>query len=188
MFAELVRKTRSFRRFDQSTPVNRQTLEELIDLARLSSSGGNLQPLKYKISCDPETNAKIYDCLKWAGYLKEWDGPEENERPTAYIVILRDNEVTTNFIIDHGIALQTMKLAAVERGLGGCVVGTINRATLREVLDISSRYEILIVLALGKPVEEVVLEDATDGDIRYWRDDKGVHHVPKRSLSEVLLD
>jgi len=187
MLAELVARNRSYRRFDPKTPVPESTLRELVDLARQIPSGGNLQPLKYRLSASPETNGKIFPCLKWAGYLREWHGPAENERPTAYIIVLRDNEITTNFIIDHGLAAQTIKLAAVERGLGGCIVGTIDRVNLRNALEIPNRYEILIVIALGKPTEKVVIDEARNGDIRYWRDDKGVHHVPKRALDEIIL-
>ena len=187
MFADLVKKTRSYRRFDNAVSIERATLEGLVDLARISSSGGNLQPLKYILSCDAETNAKIFPTLRWAGYLKDWKQPEPAEQPTGYIVILRDNEITTNFVIDHGIAVQTMKLAAADQGLGGCIIGTVDRPVLKEALEIAARYEILLVLAVGKPIEEVVLEDVKDGDIRYYRDDKQVQHVPKRTLNEVIL-
>ena len=187
MLADLVTKNRSFRRFDNSEPISESVLLDLVGLARLCGSGGNLQPLKYKIAADKDTKDAIFECLKWAGYLDQWTGPEENERPTGYIVILRDNDVTTNFIVDHGIAAQTITLGAVEKGFGGCIVGSIDRLGLREALEIPNRYEILVVLALGKPTEEVVLEDVEDDNIRYWRDEKGVHHVPKRKIEDILL-
>jgi nitroreductase len=187
MLAELVTKTRSCRRFDQAHPIARKVLEEMVDIARLTASGGNLQPLKYKLVCDPETNAQVFASLKWAGYLSDWNGPSETERPTAYIVIARDNEVTTNLIIDHGIAAQTMMLAAAEKGLGSCIIGSIDRARLKADLGVPANCEILLVLALGKPAEKIVLEVAQKGEIRYWRDPAGVHHVPKRPLEEVIL-
>jgi len=188
MFEQLVRKNRSYRRFYQDVEVELETLRALVNLARLSASASNLQPLKYILSCDPETNARVFPLTRWAGYLKDWGGPEEGERPAAYIVILGDTEIRKSFGCDHGIAAQSIMLGAAERGLGGCMIGSIDRDRLRQELDIPERYEILLVLALGKPREKVVLEQVgPDGDIKYYRDDEDVHHVPKRSLDELIL-
>jgi nitroreductase len=188
MLEDLVRKNRSYRRFRQDVPVDIETLRALVNLARLSASANNLQPLKYILSCQPETNTCIFPHTRWAGYLKDWPGPAEGERPTAYIVILGDTEIRKSFGCDHGIAAQSIMLGATERGLGGCMIGSIDHDGLRQVLDIPKQYEILLVLALGKPKETVVLEEVgSDGDIRYYRDANGVHHVPKRSLNELIL-
>ena len=188
MLEDLVLKNRSYRRFHQDVPVDLETLRALVDLARLSASGSNLQPLKYILSCQPETNARIFPNTRWAGYLKDWPGPAEGERPAAYIAILGDTEIRKSFGCDHGIAAQSIMLGATERGLGGCIIGSIDHGGLRQVLDIPEQYDILLVLALGKPKETVVLEDVgSDGDIRYHRDAQGVHHVPKRSLDELIL-
>jgi nitroreductase len=188
MLASLVRKTRSYRRFHQDVSVDIGTLGYLVNLARLSASGANRQPLKYILSCDPVTNTRIFPHTRWAGYLKDWKGPEEGERPAAYIVILGDTGISKDFGCDHGIAAQSIMLGAMEWGLGGCMLGALDRDGLRQVLEIPERYEILLVLALGKPKEQVVIEDVgPDGDIKYWRDSEGVHHVPKRTLEEVIL-
>ena len=188
MLEDLVRKNRSYRRFHQDVPVDIETLRALVNLARLSASGSNLQPLKYIISCQPETNARIFLHTRWAGYLKDWPGPAEGERPAAYIVILGDTEIRKSFGCDHGIAAQSIMLGAAERGLGGCMIGSIDRTELRQMLDIPDHYEILLILALGKPKETVVLEEVgPDGSVKYYRDADGVHHVPKRSLDELIL-
>jgi nitroreductase len=185
---DLVLRNRSYRRFEQEVAVDLETLRTLVDLARLSASAANRQPLKYILSCDPETNARIFPHTRWAGYLKDWGGPEESERPAAYVVILGDTEIGKSFDCDHGIAAQSIMLGATERGLGGCMLGALDREGLRRTLDIPERYEILLALALGKPRETVVIEDVgPDGDIKYYRDDAGVHHVPKRSLDELIL-
>lgn len=188
MMKDLIRKSRSYRRFHQDSAVDLQTLKELVDLARLSPTGNNMQPLKYVLSCEPAKNAAIFSHLAWAGYLKDWPGPDDGERPAAYVVILHDTEVRKDPGCDHGIAAQSMLLGAAERSLGGCMIGSIERVGLRKALDIPQRYEILLVVALGKPKEKVVLDPVgSDGSIKYWRDDEGVHHVPKRSLDEVIL-
>ena len=188
MIGDLVKANRSCRRFHEDQPVELKTLEELVDLARLSASGANLQPLKYILVCEPQMNAEIFSCLGWAAYLKEWPGPEPGERPAAYIVILGDTAISKEFGVDHGIAGQSLLLGAREKGLAGCMLGTINRKDLRSILNIESHLKILLVLAIGKPKEEVVIETVgPDGNIRYWRDAEAVHHVPKRSLREIII-
>jgi nitroreductase len=165
-----------------------ETLRELVDLARLSASGANLQPLKYILSCDPATNAQVYPLLGWAAYLRDWKGPAEGERPAAYIIILGDTEIRKDAGVDHGIAAQSIMLGATEKGLGGCMIATIDRPALREALAIPEKYKILLVLALGVPVEQVVIADlGPDGDIKYYRDAEGVHYVPKRPLDDLIL-
>lgn len=185
---ELMTNNRSYRRFYENEAVAPEVLRELVDLARVASSGANLQPLKYILSCTPERNARIFPCLAWAGYLQHWSGPEEGERPSAYIVMLGDKDIASGFGCDHGIAAQTILLGAAEQGLGGCMIGSVRREQLREALDIRERFEILLVLALGKPREQVILEPMpADGSVKYWRDEKGVHHVPKRSLDDIIV-
>jgi nitroreductase len=164
-------------------------LRELVDLARLSPSGANRQPLKFFLSADEATNAKVFPHTLWAGYLKDWPGPGKGERPTAYIVILCDKTISDTPGVDHGIAAQSIMLGAAERGLGGCIIGSIHREKLREALGLAEHLDILLVLALGKPVERVVIaQPGADGDIRYWRDEEHVHHVPKRSLDELIIN
>ncbi len=187
MIAELIRQCRSYRRFDEAHPVDCATLKELVGMARLSASGGNLQPLKYILSCDPSMNEAIFSALAWAAYLKEWPGPPKGQRPSAYVVVLQDKEISKTPGVDHGIACQNMLLGAVEKGLGGCILGSINREQLRQVLKIPERFDILLVVALGKPAETVVIDDlAPGGDIKYYRDPEDIHHVPKRGVEELV--
>lgn len=188
MIDELVKGNRSYRRFHQGTPVSMETLQGLVNLARLSASAANLQPLKYLLSWEPRRNADIFSCLAWAGYLKDWPGPVEGERPAAYIIVLGDTDISKNFGCDHGIAAQSILLGARAQGLGGCILGSIQRDRLRELLRIPEKLDILLVIALGQPKETVVLEEvAPGGDIKYWRDDQGVHHVPKRRLEDIII-
>jgi nitroreductase len=188
MIEELIKSNRSCRRFKESEPVSRQTLKWLVNLARLSASAGNLQPLKYFLAHTPEVNRQIFPCLAWAGYLPDWPGPGPGERPAAYLVVLGDREIAANFGCDHGIAAQSILLGAREQGLAGCILGSIRRDQLRLALNLPEGYETLLVIALGKPKEEVVLEEVgPDGSIKYWRDEHGVHHVPKRRLEDIIL-
>ncbi|HEX2866037.1 MAG TPA: nitroreductase family protein [Ignavibacteriales bacterium] len=188
MLRDLILKNRTYRRFFEDEPVSRQTLTELVDLARMSASSSNLQPLKYILSCDTRKNAEIFQCLAWAGYLKDWPGPSEGERPSAYIVMLGDTSISRNFGSDQGISAQSILLGATERGLGGCIIASVQKQKLREILNLSEGLEILLVIALGKPKENVVLEDLPpSGDVRYWRSEDGTHHVPKRSLGEIII-
>lgn len=184
----LVRLSRSYRRFDETHWVDGKILRELIALAQYAPTGNNIQPLKFWLSNTPEMNAKIFPYLGWAASLKDWHGPEEGERPSAYIIILGDTEIQSVFGVDHGIAAQTLLLGAAEKGLGGCIIGSARRKGLQGELKIPDRYQVLLVLALGKPAEMVVTEPfMPGGDIHYYRDSDEVHHVPKRGLDELIL-
>jgi nitroreductase len=188
MFKEMVLKNRSYRRFYEEVAISLETLRELVDLARLSASARNLQPLKYVLCCDRAMNAAVFTTLAWASYLTDWPGPVEGERPSAYIVVLGDTALTQSFGVDHGIAMQSILLGATERGLGGCMIGSIQRERLRAILQISEQHDILNVVALGKPKEIVALDPVgPDGSIKYWRDGAAVHHVPKRALEEIIV-
>jgi nitroreductase len=186
---ELVIKNRTCRRFYENHAVTEDALRSLVNLARLSASAANRQPLRYILSWEKERNDRIFPCLAWAAYLTDWKGPQEGERPAAYIVITGDTTITDNFWCDHGIVSQSMLLGAREMGLAGCMIGAFNEKKLREALAIPDHLKILLVLALGKPKEMVVVDVVgPDGDIRYWRDDHGVHHVPKRGLDDLIVD
>jgi nitroreductase len=185
---ELLARNRSVRRFREDRPLHEKTLVGLVELTRLCPSAANRQPLKYRIAWEPEENARIFAHLRWAAALKDWPGPAPGERPTGYVVILGDRRVASDFYCDHGIAAQTMLLAAAEQGLGGCMVGSIDRDGLRRTLALAEHFDILLVLALGWPNETVVLEmDKSPDQVPYWRDEEGVHHVPKRAVEELIV-
>jgi len=187
-FHSLVKKTRSCRRFLQQPTITIDVLEYLVDLSRISASAANLQPLKYILSCHPEKNAAIFDCLGWAGFLKDWAGPKQDERPTGYIIMLGDKTITKNFEIDTGIAAQTIMLGACDKGFSGCMIANIHHLKLADALKIEDHYAILLVLALGAPKETVVIDPINaEGNFRYFRDENGIHHVPKRSSEEIIV-
>ena len=189
MLKELITSNRSYRRFLESFPVEETTLRNLVDLARLSASAGNIQPLKFYLSWTPEINAKIFSTLKWARALKGWSGPEVGERPAAYITILGDKRIATSFCYDTGIAAQSILLGAVEIGLGGCMVASCDRSALKKILSLDDDLEIQLVIALGKPGEKVVIDPLGEyGNIDYFRDKQGVHHVPKRLLDNIIIN
>lgn len=188
MFQDLIKQARSVRRFDGKKEIMIKQLRELADYGRLSPSGANRQPLKYILVHSKEMNDKVFENLAWAGYLKDWDGPVPEERPAAYIIMLRDTSVNKEMTMDEGIAAQSIFLGAASMGLGGCFIGSFKKEPLKKLLDIGNNLEIALVIALGYPKEKVVLEEVGEnGDIRYWRDENQVHHVPKRTLKDVIV-
>ena len=182
---ELVVKSRSYRRFYNEKKISKEELIKLIDIARKTPSAANIQPVKYKVIADEELNNKVYETIGWAGYLTDWDGPEENERPVGYIILITRKEDKAD--IDEGIISQTIMLSAVERGQGGCILGNINRKKLAEYINLDKEYKIDLVLALGYPKENVKIVDMKDGNIKYYRDENLNHYVPKRKLEDILL-
>lgn len=181
MLRDLVLQNRSRRRFHQD-PVERETLRELVDLARMSASGGNRQALKYALVCGSQTNGRIFPLIGLAG------SPTEEEAPTAYIVILGDTTISASFGCDHGIAAQSILLGATEKGLGGCMVGMVDRKRLQRLLEIPSHYEILLLIVLGRPKDKIVIDPlGADGNTQGSWDDEGVRHVPKRRLDDIII-
>lgn len=186
MIEQLIQKNRSYRRFEEDIDIGLDELKEFVDMGRQSASAANLQPLRYHISNDRKVNSQIFPLLKWAGYLKEWDGPMPSERPAAYITILNSQPENKYAVTDAGIAMQSILLSAVERGYGGCIFASVDREGLASLLKLPQGYEILYTIALGKPKETVKLVEAED-DIKYWRDQNGMHFVPKLKLEEVIF-
>ena len=192
MLHDLVKACRSYRRFDEATRIERSTLVSWIDAVRLVASSGNAQPLRYALVTDELACEKVFSCCAWAKALPDWPGPEPGERPSAYIVILSDCDRTLADVFtawDEGIAAQTIMLQAVEAGFGGCIIASFKKRSMAEALGVDAdRFQPDLVLALGKPVEDVRIVDLpAGGATEYWRDEAGVHYVPKRALSSVLL-
>lgn len=166
-------------------------LEGLIELARLAPSASNRQPLKYVLVTNPQVLPQVFACLKWAGYLTDWPGPSPKERPTAYIVFLNDTSLSGHnpmHLVDLGLAAQNIILGARAMGFGCCLVGSVDRPRLAQILDVPEGLKIELVAALGTPGERVELTSTgQDGDIRYWRGEDDVHYVPKRPLEELIF-
>lgn len=187
-FSELVLKNRSYRRFVQNERIPKELMVELVGLARVSPSPANLQALKFWLVSDEGECEEVFSDVKFGGYLKDWGGPVEGERPSGYIIILGDNDIKPIFEIDAGIAAQTILLGAVEQGFGGCMVKAFKRNSLGELFGLSKNLEIVLVIALGKPAETVIIENyEKNKGIEYYRDAEGIHHVPKRTLDELIV-
>lgn len=187
MIRELILKNRSYRRFDNSVQLSKKQIYNWIDLARLSGSGRNAQPLKYAVVNEPDLCNDIFPCLGWAGYLSDWKGPAEDERPVAYVAVLKDKSISENHYCDDGIAMQSILLGASEDGFGGCMIGSVNKNKVSKILQLPEHLELLWIIALGKPSEECKIVEATDENIKYWRGDDDIHYVPKRNLSDIIV-
>ena len=186
MLYDLVKKARSYRRYDPNKPISQSEIAELVEAARLTPSAGNLQRLRYLALTDKDDVLALTRGVRWAGYLSDWDGPSENEAPSAYLLLLSP-ENTGVSPIDVGIAAETVLLAATEKGYGGCMILNFPKEELTERYRLAGKYGIELVISLGTPAEKVEIEDVSDDNVRYYRDADGGHHVPKRPLSEVLL-
>ena len=185
-FRELVLKNRSTRAFDPARRISREELEQLVDLARLTPSAVNLQPLKYLLSWQEETNALILAHTAWAGLLKDISLPPEGKGPAGYIVICTDTRIAKNAATDVGIAAQTIFLGAAEKGLSGCMIGAID-PKLHDLLGLKEQYRISLIVALGKGAEDIRLTETKGNDTAYYREGDA-HYVPKRPLEEILIN
>jgi len=187
IFGEIIKKNRSYRVYYEDKVIPSDILVEFVDNARLIPSAMNLQPLKYYIA-DYDKRNLVFPHLKWASFLPDWDGPKDGERPSAYIIILSDKNLSPNVKWDHGIAAQTILLSAVSKDMGGCIIGNINREAVAKSLNIPDNYTIELVIALGFPKEKIILKEINSGDdFKYYRDAEGTHYVPKRKLTDIII-
>lgn len=179
---------RSVRRFDNSRKISNEEVSALVDLTRFCASGRNLQPLRYRIVTESEECDRLFPALAWAGYYKDWDGPEENERPAAYLVQCLDTGLAENCLCDDGLQLEAITLGATAKNISCCIIKAFNREKVISELNLPSNMNPRYVLALGYAAERIVLEDLkTDGDYRYYRDPESTHHVPKRTLDQLII-
>jgi len=184
MIYEKIKSRRTIRKYAQKD-VPQEVLLRCVDAARLSPSGANRQPLKYIIVNDQELTKEVFNTLSWAGYLPGYQ-PGEHEMPRAYIVIILDKSIRENSGHDAGIAAMSISMVAYDEGLGSCILGAVNREKLKGILNVPDSLDIVLVVALGYPGESPVADKVKDGDMKYWLDENGVLHVPKRDLEEVV--
>lgn len=187
-FLSLVTTARSVREFKQEQPVAPALLLELIEVVRLAPSAANLQPLKYLIVSESERCESIFPTLSWASALTEWSGPAEGKRPAAYIIMIQDMEISSRPFYDIGVSAATLHYAAAAHGLGSCILMSIDKRELCSILQLEDRYSIEAVLALGYPDQTIAIEPLKSGrSVNYYRTKDGVHHVPKRSMKDILI-
>ncbi len=184
MIYEKIVERRTVRKYTKES-VPKDVLEKCVDAARLSPSGMNRQPLKYIIVDDEELLAEVFGTTSWAGYLPDYE-PSEEEMPRAYIIVLLDKDIRKNCGHDAGIAVMSISMVAYEEGLGSCILGAIERAKLRRVLNVPDNLEIVLAVALGYPAESPIVDKVGNGDIKYWLDNNNVLHVPKRELKDIV--
>ncbi|MCR5731785.1 MAG: nitroreductase family protein [Sphaerochaetaceae bacterium] len=190
MLSELVKKSRSFRNYDNSIKLSRDELLKIVEVSRFCPSTMNLQALKYHISYKEDEVNKILPLTRWAVKLKDVSLPFKGKEPTAFITIAVDTKIGSYeaFQRDVGIVSQTMLLKAVEDGFGGIIIANLDKARLASLLSLPKSLEISVVIALGKPDEEVIVVDALGNDTDYYRDEtKLKHFVPKRKVEDLLF-
>ena len=184
MIRDLLLKNRSYRSFDASVAIPKETLVAFVDNIRYTPSTRNAQGLRFRLCYEKEECAKVLALTKWAGALKDRHFPPEGHEPSAYVVICAEQDIFTR---DVGIAAQTIMLSATEMGLGGCMIGSFDEGKLTELLAIPSNLRPRLILALGKPDETVVIEEAEENGLAYYRDENDVHHVPKLKTEDMIL-
>lgn len=188
MLKDLLLKNRSYRRFDESVRIPEQDLRELVGLTCWCASARNAQGLKYYMVTGEEKCEAVFENLAWAGYLTDWAGPKKGERPSAYLIQVLDTRIEDNCLCDDGIQVQTILLGAVERGWGGCIIKAFKNEQIKKVLDMPDYLKAMYVVALGKPKEQVVVDEMKKEDYKYWREADGTHHVPKRGVEELIVE
>ena len=187
-FHDLVLAARTCRRFVEDEPLSMNDLDWLVDCARLTPSARNAQVLRFSLVTKGDVCDELFRLTAWAGALKGAGTPGPGERPTAFIAIAAPKEGAKLAPYDAGIASETIQLAAATQGWGCCIIYSVNRAEAAPLLGLPAELELLLVLGLGVEKEvRAIAEMPADGSFNYWRDAAGVHHVPKRSLQELVI-
>ncbi len=183
---ETIISRRTIRKFKQEK-IDPEILEKLVNAGRLAPSAANLQPLEYLIADDIDLKEKIFPNLAWAGYIKPEGDPGEGERPAAYIIILTDRKINTAPGMDIGASAENMSLTARGEGIGCCWIGAFKKKEINKIIGVPENLSAELILALGYPMEKPILEDMERGSsIKYYKDDSGILHVPKRRLEDIL--
>ncbi len=182
---DLIKTRRSIRRFSQEK-LGRDFLIELIETARCAPAFANEQSLEYIIVDEPKICQELFETLTWAWHVRPKRKPGPNQRPAAYIVVLIDSEIKREAVVDAAAAIENMLLAAWSKGVGSCWLGNLDRGKIHQILGIDDKYDINSVVALGKPAEKPIMEDAAGEDTKYYLDKNDVLHVPKRPLKRIL--
>ena len=191
MIRDLVVKSRSFRGYDESRRVTRDELLELVDCARFAPSSVNRQPFQYLLIWEKEEVDRLQPLTGWARGLPDMKLPHPGKCPTAFIVICQNTEWDEDlkrYLRDVGAVAQTMLLAATEAGLGGIMIGSFNPKRVAEAMNLPETIVPMLVVAFGKPDEEIVMTEVGPGEnLKYYRDENDVHYVPKRRLEDIVL-
>lgn len=187
-FLDLIKETRSCRRFKENEPLGMKDLEWLTECARLSSSARNAQELRFMLVSEQSLCNELVNISRWATAIKGWNGPKPGERPTGFINILAPEKSGEILLYDAGIASQSIQLGATYRNWASCIVLSFDHQKIMKILEIPDSYKPLLIIALGYPAEKRVLEDMKENEsFNYWRDEADVHHVPKRLLEDLII-
>lgn len=186
-FLGLIKSRRSVRFFEQEA-IAREDLLELIEAARCAPSAANRQPLEYIIVDEAAVVEKVFEQLAWAAAVQPRRNPPAGSRPVAHIVVLVNEEVALPGYgkVDAAAAIENILLAAHAKGIGSCWLGSVNRDKVRGMLGIGEKMAIDSVVALGRPAEEPVMEDARGGEVTYYLDGENRLHVPKRVMDNIV--
>lgn len=185
---QLLIKNRSIRRFDHSKKIPTETLKNIIELTRFCASGRNAQAIRYKIVNDETSCAQLYPQLAWAGYYSDWAGPDEGERPVAYLIQCLDTTIVSNPLCDDGLHLEAITLGATAVGISTCIIKAFNAEKVAQTLSIPSKIKPLYVVALGYAAEIArIVGMPENGDYRYFRNQYDEQCVPKRKLDDLII-
>lgn len=187
MFSELLKKTRTYRRFDNSKFVTDADIDKILESVRYTASAGNLQRIRY-VSVGKEHAAELFSHIALGGYLPAEKKPNRLVAPTSYIVLCAATDAPDlNLLIDIGISAEAIVLSACEMGIGSCMIRNFDKEYFSSLLTGTGYFPILVI-ALGYPAECVKIVDATlDDSLKYYKNDEDVNIVPKLSIGEIVI-
>ncbi len=182
---ELIQKSRCTRRFKHKE-ISIKELEELVDLARVTSSAKNMQPLKYILVTKKEFIKQLSQTALWATHLTNWT-QSKDEKPNAYIIMLNDKTIDGFAMFDAGVSFEAISLGAKAKELSVCALASINKEVCKEIFNLPEHLEVLIGIAIGEAKEKIKIVKVENNNTNYYRDEEDTHCVPKRDLEDLII-
>lgn len=180
---------RSYRKFGEEKEISKEDIDGILSSIKFASCANNRQFLRFISVESKDKGLEIFDNTRWAASLPNGAGrPKEGERPVYFIAILSDKEKKLKFDgVDQGLVISNLTLAAAERGIGSCIIGSVVDEKMREILSYDDRYTCSLVVAFGYPkIESSIKEIDLEEDQSYYLDDHGNYVVPKYKLDEIV--
>ena len=147
-FTKVITGRESIRSYDPTKPVDKATLERILDAGRMAPSAANRQPWRIIVASSREVLSQLRRC-----YQRPWF----QDAPHILIVVGRTGEAWSrqdgwnSIETDLAIVMDHLVLAAENEGVGSCWIGAFDPVVVRSTLALTSDERVYCISPLGYP-------------------------------------